>query len=136
MGATAPVRVVGVGIIRAGEHGRRVLAARRTAPAAAAGGWELPGGKCEAGEGLDDAAVREVAEELGCEVRVTGRLTGVEEIAPGLTLEVVTADLVAASPCRPSTTRCGGCVRTSSTRSAGCLPTYRSWPSCPGSCGS
>lgn len=93
-----PVRVVGVAVIDAGPQGRRVLAARRTAPASAAGGWELPGGKCEPGEELEPAAVREIEEELGCRVRVTGRLVGVEPIAPGLTLEVVTAELVDGDP--------------------------------------
>jgi 8-oxo-dGTP diphosphatase len=88
------MRVVGVAIIRDGA----VLAARRTAPAAVAGGWELPGGKCEAGESLADAAVREIAEELGCEIRVTGTVSGSEVIAEGLTLEVVTAELVAGEP--------------------------------------
>ena len=92
------VRVVGVAILHADQQVRRVLAARRTAPPEAAGGWELPGGKCEPGESLADAAVREVAEELGCRVRVTGRLAGTEPIAPGLTLEVVTADLVEGTP--------------------------------------
>lgn len=95
--ATAPagaVRVVGVAVVAGG----RVLAARRTSPAEAAGGWELPGGKCEPGEGLEPAAVREIAEELGCTVRVTGRLAGVVPIGPGLTLEVVTAELVEGTP--------------------------------------
>ena len=93
--------MVGVAVIDAGDEGapgRRVLAARRTAPPAAAGGWELPGGKCEPGEELATAAVREIAEELGCRVRVTGRLAGAAPIAPGLTLEVVTAELVDGVP--------------------------------------
>jgi 8-oxo-dGTP diphosphatase len=73
-----------------------VLAARR--PASSGGGWELPGGKCRPGEDLDAAAVREISEELGCEVRVTGRLDGRQPIRDGLTLEVVVAELVAGSP--------------------------------------
>lgn len=40
--------VVGAAIVRDG----RVLAARRTFPAEAAGRWELPGGKVEPGETL------------------------------------------------------------------------------------
>ena len=56
------VPVVGAAIVRDG----RVLAARRTTPAAAAGRWEFPGGKVEPGETPDAALVREVAEELGC----------------------------------------------------------------------
>jgi 8-oxo-dGTP diphosphatase len=75
-----------------------VLAARRTAPAEVAGGWELPGGKCEPGEQPAAAAVREISEELGCRVRVTGRLAGVQPIAPGLTLEVLTAEIVEGTP--------------------------------------
>ncbi len=43
--------VVGAAIIRDG----RVLAARRTFPAEAAGRWEFPGGKVEPGE-IPDAA--------------------------------------------------------------------------------
>ncbi len=92
------VRVVGVAVIGTVGRRRRVLAARRTAPPAVAGGWELPGGKCQPGEDLSAAAVREIAEELGCEVRVTGRLAGVVPISADLTLEAVTAELVAGDP--------------------------------------
>lgn len=93
------MRVVGVAVLGHDADGRRcVLAARRTAPPAAAGGWELPGGKCEPGEDVHVAAVREIEEELGCRVRVTGRLAGVVPIGPGLTLEVVTAELVDGVP--------------------------------------
>jgi 8-oxo-dGTP diphosphatase len=96
--AAEPVRVVGVAVIGHGKGGPRVLAARRTSPPSAAGGWELPGGQCEPGEELEQAAVREVEEELGCRVRVTGRLAGVQPIVDGLTLEVVTAELVSGVP--------------------------------------
>ena len=63
-------RVVGAAIVR---HGC-VLAARRTAPVAAAGRWEFPGGKVEPGETAEAALVRELDEELGCAVEVTGWL--------------------------------------------------------------
>ena len=74
----AKVLVVGVATLRGG----RVLAARRTDRPGRPGGWELPGGKCEPGESLEEAAVREIGEELGCEVRVTGRLDGAQPVGP------------------------------------------------------
>ena len=93
------VRVVGVAVLHTGPDGRRRgLAARRSGPPALAGRWELPGGKVGDGESLEAAAVREVAEELGCRVRVTGTLAGAEPIGPGLVLHVVTAELVEGVP--------------------------------------
>ena len=93
------VRVVGVAVLHTGPDGRsRVLAARRSRPPALAGRWELPGGKVRDGESLEAAAVREVVEELGCRVRVTGALAGAEPVGPGLVLHVVTAELVDGGP--------------------------------------
>ena len=88
------VAVVGAAIVRDG----RVLAARRTAPPAAAGRWELPGGKVEPGEAPAAALVREVREELGCDVAVTGWLAGSSDIGRTHVLTVATAVLLAGSP--------------------------------------
>ncbi|WP_229075655.1 (deoxy)nucleoside triphosphate pyrophosphohydrolase [Actinoplanes sp. DH11] len=52
----------------------RVLACQRSAPPEAAGKWEFPGGKVEAGETEEDALVRECAEELGVRVKVGERV--------------------------------------------------------------
>jgi len=53
----------------------RVLACRRTRPAAIAGRWEFPGGKVEPGETPPQALVREVAEELSVTIEVGAELT-------------------------------------------------------------
>ena len=86
--------VVGVAIF----HEGRVLAARRTHPPEAAGRWELPGGKLEPGEYLDAAAMREIAEELGCSIEVTDELEAEAAIKPGYKLRVVTAKLTDGEP--------------------------------------
>jgi 8-oxo-dGTP diphosphatase len=64
------VRVVAAAIVRDG----RVLVARRSKPAALAGGWEFPGGKIEHGESDEEALVRECAEELGVRIAVGAHL--------------------------------------------------------------
>ena len=84
------VAVVGAAIVRGG----RLLAARRTAPPEAAGRWELPGGKVEPGETPEAALVREIREELGCRVEVTGWLPGEVPIGDRHVLTIATATLV------------------------------------------
>lgn len=56
------------------ERGGRLLLGRRPAGKRHAGLWEFPGGKFLPGEPPLDAARRELAEELGVEVRATGCL--------------------------------------------------------------
>jgi 8-oxo-dGTP diphosphatase len=68
--------VVGAVLVRSG----RMLAARRSAPADLAGGWELPGGKVDPGETERQAVVREIREELGVDVRPIRRLDGEEPL--------------------------------------------------------
>ena len=76
----------------------RVLAARRSSPPALAGRWELPGGKVDPGETLETAGAREVAEELGCRVEVTGRLEGRSVVGADLSLVAEVAPLVSGDP--------------------------------------
>ncbi len=86
--------VVAAAVLRTG----RVLAARRATPAALAGRWELPGGKVRPGEDPATALVREIDEELGCTVRVTGWLPGRSPVAGTLELAVATAVLLDGEP--------------------------------------
>ncbi|MGZ5399689.1 MAG: (deoxy)nucleoside triphosphate pyrophosphohydrolase [Nocardioides sp.] len=86
--------VVGAAILR---HGT-VLAARRTAPAETAGRWEFPGGKVEPGESPEAALVREIDEELGCRVAVTGWLAGVAPIGDHHELAVATCAIIRGEP--------------------------------------
>lgn len=52
----------------------KVLCARRHADAEhLPNTWEFPGGKCGADETLEECVQREVREEIGIEVRVTGK---------------------------------------------------------------
>jgi mutator protein MutT len=88
------VVVVGGAVVRDG----RVLACRRTRPADAAGRWELPGGKVEAGEEPAAALTRELREELGCTVRVTERLAGSQRVGDDLQLHAWFAELVDGEP--------------------------------------
>ena len=99
--------VVGTAIVR----DRAVLAQQRAYPAAAAGRWELPGGRVEPGESDVDAVRRECAEELGVDVRVgaagrSGRGAGQGNAA---------ADL----PRRAGRARRGSRIRTITRRCAG-----------------
>ena len=48
----------------------RVLLAQRLSGTHLAGMWEFPGGKLEAGEGIEQALARELREELGIEARI------------------------------------------------------------------
>jgi 8-oxo-dGTP diphosphatase len=76
----------------------RVLAARRIHPEDVAGGWELPGGKIDAGESAAEAVEREVREELGCQVAFVRPLDGRAVIKPGYALTAHLVALVAGSP--------------------------------------
>lgn len=51
-------------------------------------GWEFPGGKVEEGEKPEDAIVREIREELGADIKVTGALTTVEHDYPAFHLSM------------------------------------------------
>ncbi|MEZ0164652.1 (deoxy)nucleoside triphosphate pyrophosphohydrolase [Kineococcus sp. LSe6-4] len=80
---------------------RHLLAARRSAPPALAGRWELAGGKVEEGEGPVQALHRELAEELGVRVRLGAEVEhpdGAWPLTPALRMRVWWAVVVAGTP--------------------------------------
>ncbi|MGN6302878.1 MAG: (deoxy)nucleoside triphosphate pyrophosphohydrolase [Angustibacter sp.] len=94
---SGPTLVVGAAVVDDLERPRLLLAARRTAPAVLAGGWELPGGKVEEGEAPQDALVRELREELGASARLGDEVVGPQDgawpISPSLVMRVWLAEL-------------------------------------------
>jgi 8-oxo-dGTP diphosphatase len=71
-GLTRPIVIVAACALLDAEGA--VLIAKRPAGRPLAGLWEFPGGKVEAGEGPEDALIRELREELGIEI-AAGDLT-------------------------------------------------------------
>ncbi|MFI6491889.1 (deoxy)nucleoside triphosphate pyrophosphohydrolase [Streptomyces sp. NPDC050564] len=90
---TERIVVVGAALLSEG----RLLSARRSAPPALAGRWELPGGKVEPGENPEHALVRELREELGVEAEPLERVPGEWPLKPGYVLRVWTARLLPGS---------------------------------------
>jgi 8-oxo-dGTP diphosphatase len=73
-----PVPAVGVVCFK----GREVLLIRRAKPPLE-GQWSLPGGRLEAGERLEAAALRELMEETGVEAEILGLAAVVDGLFPG-----------------------------------------------------
>ncbi len=83
--------VVGVAVVADG----RVLAAYRPGPD---GGWEFPGGKVEPGETDEQAAVREIREELDLEIKVGESLGPGVDISAAYRLHVYLATVLSGEP--------------------------------------
>jgi 8-oxo-dGTP diphosphatase len=95
--ALAPLDVVGA-VIR--DDAGLVLCALRGPGRALAGLWEFPGGKVGAGEPPEAALVREIREELTCEIVVRALLVDHTHAYPGVTVRLRTyeARVVAGEP--------------------------------------
>lgn len=78
----------------------RVLACRRRPEKAAGGKWEFPGGKIEPGESAGEALQREIAEELGCDIRILDELTTNDTPVAGriIRLTCIRAELAGPAP--------------------------------------
>jgi len=92
-----PIAVVGVAIVRQDADGHEILAGRRVKPPELAGGWELPGGKVDPGETHEQAAHREIEEELGVQIvlgeRIDGPIEGGWQLSPHHLMQVFVASL-------------------------------------------
>ncbi|MGL5446860.1 MAG: NUDIX hydrolase [Rhabdaerophilum sp.] len=73
-----PARPVLAASIAVFRDGKVLLAKRGKAPAL--GLYSLPGGRIEAGERMQDAVLRELAEEVGLSARILGFVDHVEHI--------------------------------------------------------
>lgn len=98
----APRLVVGAAIVDDLTRPTTLLSARRTEPPELAGGWELPGGKVDPGEGSVDALHREIREELGVGIElgrfVAGPLDGAWPLGDRYVIQVWLARITDGEP--------------------------------------
>ncbi|GGI10912.1 (deoxy)nucleoside triphosphate pyrophosphohydrolase [Gottfriedia solisilvae] len=81
------IKVVGA-VIRNNEN--RILCALRSPEMSLPNVWEFPGGKIEKGERPEETLVREVYEELGCEIEVFELVEDVLHEYPSIVVNLLT----------------------------------------------
>jgi 8-oxo-dGTP diphosphatase len=70
------------------RRGDRILVTKRRPGGERGGQWEFPGGKVEPGESEREALVREIREELGCDLEVGRLLARHRHAYPDLEVEL------------------------------------------------
>jgi 8-oxo-dGTP diphosphatase len=71
------------------DEGGNTLLAQRPSHKHLGGLWEFPGGKVEAGESPEAALIREIREELGCDIAITRSLTRFHHDYGGVVIEMI-----------------------------------------------
>lgn len=66
------IEVVGAVMVNENNH---ILCALRSETMSMPDHWEFPGGKIEKGENMEEALIREIDEELGCQIEVEAKIT-------------------------------------------------------------
>lgn len=79
-------------VIRNGRG--EILCALRSACMSMPGLWEFPGGKLEPGESPQSCLVREIKEELGCEIEVGELIADVVHEYPAIRVHLITCSAV------------------------------------------
>ncbi|SFC95504.1 8-oxo-dGTP diphosphatase MutT [Bacillus sp. UNCCL81] len=91
------IKVVGA-VIRNDQN--RILCALRSPEMSMPNSWEFPGGKIEKNEKPEEALVREIQEELGCEISVTELVHDVIHEYPNIIVNLITyeAKIISGKP--------------------------------------
>ena len=86
LGASQTAVLVGA-VIRNADHDRYLLV--REAKAECYGKWNVPGGHLKPGESIPDGTIREVKEETGHDIKLTGLYTFINCVSPYGTLILI-----------------------------------------------
>ena len=104
---------VGVGAFIVNDNDEVFLMRRGPQSKNEAGAWDLAGGAVEFGETMEAAAVREIREELGIEIRITGQFPMIDHILKEEGQHWVTtvfkAEIVSGTPTILEPQKCSEC---------------------------